>query len=88
MGKNITDSHRKPSKVKLSKLCVRCFKNDLIDGAEFIRNTHLTKHFKGDICIECQPHLNKEYKEFLKKNKLTIDEQIRRDAASLEHINR
>lgn len=59
----MTDFHRTPHPNPISKLCIKCHKNSLIDDIEFIRECNLTKYFKGDICIECHPHLYTKYKK-------------------------
>ena len=49
------DYHRKPSNQKLSKLCIRCNRTDILDKARFTTNYVLTKKMGGDICLECYP---------------------------------
>lgn len=53
----------------ISKLCVKCHKNNLIDDVEFTINQQATRFAKGDVCIECFPHVFKEYEEYMKNTR-------------------
>lgn len=53
----------------ISKLCVKCHRNNLIDDVEFVVDQFTCRYAKGDICIECYPHLHKEYKDYMKNTR-------------------
>jgi len=78
MAKGNKYNARIPNKDKISKVCGKCYKNDLLDKAKFNRRDLVTKIYEHDLCTECYPIIateivnNPRYKSRFINNKYII----------------
>lgn len=67
------------------KHCGKCHRTDFMDGIKFYPTTRTVKHYNHDICVECYPELEKEYRIYKAKRKLRGGETYKEIRAIRRH---